>query len=635
MSTDAPRPSPRRPQPDPSHTSGVGPDILPGHPEPEGEDNPGLPLRRLLLALGDPVVDVAAAPHGLDVQVDNVVIVDPEDRSEARAGDLVLLIGVRGTAARRLIRVLAEQGATAVAVKTSSHAPPEEVLPPPTRRPPSPLGRFAEGRGHGSASDAYGTGSATGPRAGRSPRSGAVDEMRTLRTEAQEAGIALLAVRPEVRWDQLQSVCQSIVDDARLNVTADVGESGGDLFSMAQTIAQITRGLVAIEDSASRVLAYSSGAEVDELRRLSVLGRQGPEPYLALLRDWGVFAKLRSGEEVVRIDEHPELGIRRRLAVGIHAGRQPLGAIWVQEGSEPLSEHAEEALLGAARTTALQMIRQRTQASAGLRLREDLLSSLLEGRIDASALADTVEVHADRGALVVAFLLAEGDVEDRPDRPERELRRRQLIDLVSVHTAAYRRSALVTELQGRVYVLLPDLARSREGWRGVEQSVLALTRKTVTAARAALGLEVQAAVGSRVESLAEVPDSRAEADRVLDAMSRDLDRDVATISDVRSRVLISETLAQLRADPSLRDPRVSRLIEHDRAGGADLVHSLLAYLEAFGDARAAAERLHIHPNTLRYRVRRAAAVSGIDMGDPGERLFTQLQLLMEQQLPDR
>ncbi|OKI14672.1 transcriptional regulator [Nocardiopsis sp. TSRI0078] len=574
-----------------------------------------MPLRRLLLALGDPVLDVAAAPGGLDVQVDNVVILDPEDRAEVREGDLVLLIGARGASARRLLRTLAGQGATAVAVKASGHAPQEEVLPPPSGARP------------------------------HRPRSGAADESRALRTEAQEAGIALLSVRPEVRWDQLQSVCQSIVDDARLTAAEDLSEVSGDLFSMAQTIAQLTGGLVSIEDAASRVLAYSSGAEVDELRRLSVLGRRGPESYLALLREWGVFAKLRAGEEVVRVDEHPELGIRRRLAVGIHAGRQPLGAIWVQEGSRPLAEHAEEALLGAARTTALQMIRQRTQASAGLRLREDLLSSLLEGRIDAGALADTVEVHADRGALVAAFATAggaEGAGEERsgrPDRPELELRRRQMVDLVSVHTAAYRRSALVTELGGRVYVLLPDLARGREGWRGVEQSVLALTRRTVSAARAALGLEVQAAVGSLVERLGDVPDSRAEADRVLDAMGRDLHRgvdwEVATISDVRSRVLVGETLARLREDPSLRDPRVSRLVEHDRAGGADLVHSLLAYLEAFGDARAAAERLHIHPNTLRYRVRRAAAVSGIDLGDPGERLFTQLQLLMEQQGPER
>ncbi|WP_067607756.1 helix-turn-helix domain-containing protein [Nocardiopsis listeri] len=582
----------------------------------EGASEEGVALRALLLALGDPVVDVVAAPHGLDVQVDKVVILDPEDRVEARKGDLVLLIGVRGSRARSMVRTLAERGATAVAVKTGVHAQPQEVLPPPAEQ-----------------------------RSGRVQRS--AEEALALRTEAQAAGVALLTVRPEVRWDQLQSVCQHIVDDARVTATEDLSEAGGDLFSMAQTIAHLTGGLVSIEDAASRVLAYSSGAEVDELRRLSVLGRQGPESYLALLREWGVFAKLRSGEEVVRIDEHPELGIRRRLAVGIHAGRRPLGSIWVQEGSEPLTAHADEALLGAARTTALHMIRQRTQASAGLRLREDLLSSLLEGRIDASALADTVEVHTDRAALVIAFSPRRGaeseDVEggtgERADRPERELRRRRLIDLVSVHTAAYRRGSLTTELDGRVYVLLPDLARGREGWRGVEQSVVALGRRTVAAARAALGVRVQAAVGSLVERLGDVPDSRAEADRVLDAMERDLDRDddweVATISDVRSQVLISETLAHLRADSSLRDPRVSRLVEHDRAGGADLVHSLLAYLEAFGDARSAAERLHVHPNTLRYRVRRAATVSGIDLADPGERLFTWLQLLMERHDPDR
>nr|WP_308251194.1 helix-turn-helix domain-containing protein [Streptomonospora nanhaiensis] len=577
-----------------------------------------MPLRRLLLAVGDPLVDVLAAPGGLDTRVEDVVLADPEDDPDASPGDLVLLIGARGAAARHLVRAAARRGAAAVAVKVAAGGPP---LPPP---------------GRGGARQA-----------GPARRGG--EESALLGAVAEEAGVALLAVRPEVRWDQLHSLCRSVLDDARLSADTGLGEPGGDLFSLAQTIAALTGGLVTVEDSASRVLAYSSGEEVDELRRLSVLGRRGPEQYLALLREWGVFARLRAGEEVVRVDEHPELGIRRRLAVGIHAGTQPLGAIWVQEGAQPLSANAEEALLGAARMAALHLLRHRTETAVGLRLRDDLLASLLEGRIEAAALADTIEVSHERPALVVAFALAAGPAgtaggpgaagarraaADPGDPSGRELVRRRLVDLVTVHTAAYRRRSLVTAIGGRIYVLMPDLARgprgaAEAGESSAEASVLALTRKTVEAARATLGVAVQGAMGSLVDSLAQVADSRAEADRILDAMGRDLAKDVATMSDVRTQVLISETLAYLRASPALRDPRVSALAAHDAAHNSDLVPSLLAYLEEFGDVRTASARLHVHPNTLRYRVRRAESVSGIDLSDPTQRLFTHLQLLLE------
>ncbi|WP_270073478.1 PucR family transcriptional regulator [Streptomonospora mangrovi] len=570
-----------------------------------------MPLRRLLLAVGDPLVDVLAAPGGLDVRVDTVVLADPEEEPDASPGDLVLLIGARGAAARHLVQAAARRGAAAVAVKVAAG----DAAPPPGRGAAPPVRRGG-------------------------------DEAALLGAVAEEAGVALLAVRPEVRWDQLHSLCRTVLDDARLAADTDLGEPGGDLFSLAQTIAALTGGLVTVEDSASRVLAYSSGEEVDELRRLSVLGRRGPEQYLALLREWGVFSRLRAGEEVVRVEEHPELGIRRRLAVGIHAGAQPLGAIWVQEGAQPLSANAEEALLGAARMAALHLLRHRTESAVGLRLRDDLLASLLEGRIEAAALADTIEVTHERPALVVAFAPAPGPAgtagaagarragADPGDPSGRELVRRRLVDLVTVHTAAYRRHSLVTAIGGRIYVLMPDLARGSRGAAegadaSAEGSVLALTRKTVEAARATLGVAVQGAMGSPVDSLGRVAESRAEADRVLDAMGRDLAKDVATMSDVRTQVLISETLAYLRASPALRDPRVSALAAHDTAHNSDLVPSLLAYLEEFGDVRTASARLHVHPNTLRYRVRRAESISGIDLSDPTQRLFTHLQLLLE------
>lgn len=537
---------------------------------PAGGPSGAVPLRQLLIAVGEPLVDVLAAPRGFDVDVRDVVIVDPEEDSGTHSGDFVLVIGARGRSAIRHVRAAAGNGAAAVAVKVDTD-----------------------------------------------------HDVRALRDSAIDGGVALLGVKPEVRWEQLESFARSAIDNARLTTEADEGEALGDLFSLAQTVAAMTEGIVSIEDTANRVLAYSrSDDEVDELRRLSILGRRGPEPFLAMLREWGVYQRLRSGEEVVRIDERPELGIRRRMAVGIHAGSQSLGTIWVQEGAQPLAERGERALLGAARVAALQLIRQRTQNAAAPRFRENLLAQLLDGRVDADSVADNIGADADKPGVVVAFTLRPHEQAATADRSEFELQRAEMIGLISVHAAAYRRSALVTTIGPRVYVLLPDLPD-----RSAEPAVLGLTREIMTAATRHLFSRVQAGVGSVAATLNEVAVSRTEADRILDAMAQDLHTGIATIADVRAQVLVSEVLTLIQGADRVRDPRVAALLAHDAEQGADLARSVLAYLEAFGDVRAASARLHVHPNTLRYRVRRAGEISAIDLADPTERLNTQLQLL--------
>src|ERR687894_676861 len=106
-----------------------------------------------------------------------------------------------------------------------------------------------------------------------------------------------------------------------------------------------------------------------------------------------------------------------------------------------------------------------------------------------------------------------------------------------------------------------------------------------------------------------VPSSRREADRVLDAMGET--QDVAVFGEIRAEVLLTQTLGLLAANPDLRDPGVARLVAYDREHRTDLVGSVVAWLDAMGDVRAAAKRLTVHPNTLRYRVRRATAIAGL------------------------
>ena len=61
------------------------------------------------------------------------------------------------------------------------------------------------------------------------------------------------------------------------------------------------------------------------------------------------------------------------------------------------------------------------------------------------------------------------------------------------------------------------------------------------------------------------------------------------------------------------------LAEHDRERSASLIPTLRAYLET-GEQQAAAKKLKIHPNTLRYRLDRIREITGAELDEPETRL---------------
>src|SRR5207302_3145368 len=141
------------------------------------------------------------------------------------------------------------------------------------------------------------------------------------------------------RWERLYQLVKHVLAHHRDRADS-MDDSGTDLFGLAQSLADRIHGMVSIENAQSHVLAYSASSdEADELRRLSILGRAGPPEHLKWIGQWGIFDALRASGDVVRVAERPELGLRPRLAVGIHlpstdARRRPgyAGTIWRQQG---------------------------------------------------------------------------------------------------------------------------------------------------------------------------------------------------------------------------------------------------------------------------------------------------------------
>lgn len=89
---------------------------------------------------------------------------------------------------------------------------------------------------------------------------------------------------------------------------------------------------------------------------------------------------------------------------------------------------------------------------------------------------------------------------------------------------------------------------------------------------------------------------------------------------------VFRALAQLpnqEAVQSALDPRVSALLESkDEA----VVTTLETYLDLAGDAKAAAEHLHLHRGTLYYRLEKAQRIAGIDVRNGYDRLAVHLGL---------
>jgi DNA-binding PucR family transcriptional regulator len=78
-------------------------------------------------------------------------------------------------------------------------------------------------------------------------------------------------------------------------------------------------------------------------------------------------------------------------------------------------------------------------------------------------------------------------------------------------------------------------------------------------------------------------------------------------------LLVAGTPDELRR--SVRERVLGTLLAYDAAQGTDLVRTVRVFLECSSSPTAAAKALHVHVNTLRYRITRASELLGLDLND--------------------
>ncbi|MEO8897222.1 MAG: helix-turn-helix domain-containing protein [Candidatus Dormibacter sp.] len=186
---------------------------------------------------------------------------------------------------------------------------------------------------------------------------------------------------------------------------------------------------------------------------------------------------------------------------------------------------------------------------------------------------------------------------------------------------------LLAAHDGAVCAVVPDLsAEPPERSRLIAEALRA-------DCAAALRDEVIVGVGRPRSGPQGVRQSHREAEHALRISARlQAPRAVATFSDLGLHRLLV-TMTQHAELDDFYSQTAGSLVAYDDRTGSGLMDTLDAYFHCHGSPTDTAQRLHLHRNTVLYRLRRIEEIGGLQLDDPATRLNLHLCLRIREVMP--
>ena len=273
----------------------------------------------------------------------------------------------------------------------------------------------------------------------------------------------------------------------------------------------------------------------------------------------------------------------------------------------------------AAMVCSVVLARARVVAAASGQARRDLFEALLLPDRNASEVenwARHLGISADSPQRVVALTLT---LDDPPGDVSAELA--TVAAFVEQSLLGRAPEATVVDRGDEVVAVVPD------GGTTSLDSLRALLQRTKLATEARYRhVTVSIGVGACYPGAELIARSYTEARRAVDT-SRVLTGlgDVAVFGDLG----IHRLLVRVRDVSDLREfaaDVLGPLLEHERANDAGYLTTLTAYFRENNSPQRTAKHLHMHANTVAYRIRRIEEITGMTLSSYADRLVVQIAL---------
>jgi purine catabolism regulator len=451
-------------------------------------------------------------------------------------------------------------------------------------------------------------------------------------SEADRLSVPLFTIAADVQFiDLMAPLLERIINAEhwRLKRSLEIHKrftelvlDGKGVTEICRTLADLLESSVVIEDASFHLLAHA-GSSADPHRKETILRQGTPQRVLFDPQIQRMLREVEANRAPVKVPPFPHVGMsRERLIAPILAAGQVLGYISVLDHPPHNEELAFMAIEQAALVLALAVAKERELSELEGRVRGEFLEDLLHGTYGDDSAAQRRARHLGyplQGSHIVmlvdiddfrGFNRARQISEDAIQALKRDFLRR----VTGVVRTSYAR-ALVQGRSDQVVSLLPLGTEVGDHQHRVHALGVQIQQAI---AEWKPGFTVSVGFSGPAEAPGGVAGSLREVTSVMESLAR-FKRwsQVVAVPELGLTGLLAAVTDERLVDYSRR--HLGPLIKHDTTRKGNLVATLRAYLET-GEQQQAAQRLRVHPNTLRYRLDRIREISGVDLEDPETRL---------------
>lgn len=394
----------------------------------------------------------------------------------------------------------------------------------------------------------------------------------------------------------------------------------GSLQDLVDKIKDVLNCPVTIEDGNHRLLAYSTHDDLTDSARIgTIIKRRVPEKVINRLWRDGIIPKLMQSEDPVYIPEIKDIGLGDRIAISIRNNNEILGYMWLVQESGKLSEDQEILLKKAVKAAKSEMLKNHTQKKKKDEDYQNFFWQLLTGHFrthdDIAANYQKLSLLPPPQFAVLVFQFKEEIAAKLEQNISYLLKTSQNI-VVPFYM-----------IMGNELILIATPPRSTLTETTLTEFIETFiyqmkTRFTVD--------HIIGSSGTIYERLDKIETSYQEALKVLSLKQQLAEeiKDVIHFCELGIFRYLDVIIEKKQMDPYVH-PAIDKLEQYDKVNKTNLLETLEIFISHDSNINEAAKKLHVHSNTLNYRVKRIAEIGDLDLKNTNAKMALYLDLLVK------